>query len=75
MLILTFFGIYVAIGGVFAAAFFVRGYAAIAPGARASIGARVLWLPAAVALWPHLTVKWLRARRQAATATAAAAAP
>lgn len=74
-MLLLLIGVYFVAGGVFAAAFFVRGYAAIAPGARASIGARVLWLPAAVALWPHLTVKWLRARRQAATATAAAAAP
>jgi len=62
MLILNFLGVYVAIGGVFALAFVARGYAAVAPGARASLGARILWLPAAVALWPLLAVKWWRAR-------------
>lgn len=67
MLILTIFGAYLVIGGVFAAAFLARGFSALAPGAQASFGARILWLPAAVALWPLLTVKWLRARRAALT--------
>lgn len=59
MLILTLIGYYLLIGGVFGIAFFVRGYAAIAPEAHgASVWVRLLWTPAAVALWPLLVGKW-----------------
>ncbi|MDD9823166.1 MAG: hypothetical protein OXU98_09850 [Gammaproteobacteria bacterium] len=77
MLILTFFCVYLLVGGVFGVGFFVRGYAAIGPAARgASIPVRLLWTPAAVALWPWLTVKWWRARTaDGETKTAAAPSP
>lgn len=64
MLILTLLGYYLLAGGVFGIAFFARGYAAIAPESRgASVTVRLLWTPAAVALWPLLLAKWL-GRRQ-----------
>jgi len=69
MFILTVISVYCLIGGVFGVAFVARGYAALAPGARAGVGARILWLPAAVVLWPLLTLKWWRARRASPTPT------
>jgi len=69
MFILTVISVYCLIGVGFACAFVARGYAALAPGAKAGVGARILWLPAAVVLWPLLTVKWWRARRASPTPT------
>lgn len=71
MLILTLIGVYFLAGGVFGAAFVARGFAAIGPAARASVGARLLWLPAAALLWPVLAWKWRRARSRGATKPAA----
>ncbi len=63
MLILTILGYYLILGGLFGAAFFIRGHAAIAPEARgAPMSVRLLWTPAAVVLWPLLAWKWLRRR-------------
>ena len=60
MLILTFFAYYLLIGCVFGVAFFLRGYARIAAEARgASIIMRLVWTPAAIAIWPVLAQKWL----------------
>lgn len=67
MLILTFIGVYFLSGGVFAVAFFARGFSAINADARATVGARLLWLPAAALLWPALAWKWRRARGRGAT--------
>ncbi len=59
MLVLTIAAYYLLIGCAFGVAFFVRGYAVIAPEARgASIAMRLLWTPAAIALWPLLARKW-----------------
>ena len=56
---------YVVIGALFGAAFVMRGYAVITPQAQgASLGARLLWWPAATALWPLLAWKWRLARYQ-----------
>ena len=59
MFLLTIAAYYLLIGCVFGVAFFFRGYAVIAPQARgASIAVRLLWTPAAIALWPLLARKW-----------------
>ena len=51
-------------GALFGAAFFWRGHAVITPDARgASFGVRLLWTPAAIALWPLLAVKWSRNKK------------
>ncbi len=53
-------GVYVAVGLLFAIAFVSAGAARIDPGARrASLGFRLLILPAAAALWPLLARRWL----------------
>jgi len=66
MVILTLMGVYLLAGGVFGIAFLARGYAAIAPQAQgASLATRLLWTPAAVALWPLLAGKWRRAGKTA----------
>ena len=63
MILLTVLGYYILAGLLFGAAFFLRGYAAIAPEARgASIVTRLLWTPASVALWPYLLKKWIESR-------------
>ncbi len=65
MTILTVAGYYLLMGCVFGVAFFWRGYAVIAPEARgASLVVRLMWTPAAIALWPLLTRKWLLARNR-----------
>ena len=63
MLTLSIACCYLLVGCAFAVGFFARGYAVIVPQAReASLPARLLWLPAAVALWPILAWKWAQAR-------------
>ena len=65
MIILTIAAYYLLAGCVFGVAFFWRGYAIIAPEARgASVMARLMWTPAAIALWPLLARKWLARRGQ-----------
>ena len=65
MLFLTIAAYYLLIGCVFGVAFFFRGYAVIAPQARgASIAVRLLWTPAAIALWPLLARKWRDNRKR-----------
>ncbi len=62
--VLTIVAYYLLIGCAFGVAFFLRGYAVIAPEARgASIATRLIWIPAAIALWPLLARKW-QANRQ-----------
>ena len=64
LLVLTITAYYLLIGCAFGVAFFLRGYAVIAPEARgASIATRLIWVPAAIALWPLLARKW-QANRQ-----------
>lgn len=65
MPLLTIAAIYLLIGCLFGVAFLVRGHASIAPeSAAAGIAVRLLWTPAAVALWPVLTAKWIATARQ-----------
>jgi hypothetical protein len=52
--------LYVAIGLVVAPAFVIFGLTAVQ--AAATVGARILFLPGAVALWPIVLSRWLRAR-------------
>ena len=64
MFVLTIAAYYLLIGCAFGVAFFWRGYAIIAPQARgASMATRLIWMPAAIALWPLLARKW-QANRQ-----------
>ncbi|NKB77171.1 MAG: hypothetical protein GKR96_09030 [Gammaproteobacteria bacterium] len=52
--------IYLLIGVVFAMAFFFGGYQAIHKDATdSSVRVRLLWCPAAVAIWPILVYKWV----------------
>jgi hypothetical protein len=53
--------LYVAIGLAVAAIFLLFGVTAVA-GAPASVGARILFLPGAVALWPIVLSRWLKLR-------------
>ena len=65
MVILTFIGGYLLIGCVFGFGFFLRGYCVIAPEAEgAPLVVRLMWTPAAIALWPLLAWKWLRNRNR-----------
>lgn len=54
--------IYILIGALFAVAFAAVGYRVIDQGA-AGAGwiVRLIWMPAALALWPLLAVKWVKA--------------
>lgn len=64
----TVIALYFAAGSVFALAFVARGAGVIDPAAQtASLATRVLWLPAAIGLWPMLLRRWLVARKERAT--------
>jgi hypothetical protein len=57
-------GIYFLTGLLFGAAFVARGVQAIDPVARGSgTGFRLIILPGAIALWPLLLRRWIRARQ------------
>lgn len=52
-------------GAIFGVAFFFRGHAAIAPEASGAPSlVRLIWIPAAIALWPLLAWKWYKAKRR-----------
>ena len=55
-------GLYAAIGVVTALAFVTVGVTRVQP-ASVSLGARILILPGAVALWPYVLMRWLKAAR------------
>lgn len=56
-------GVYAGVGLLFAIAFVARGAARIdRAAAGATIGFRLIVLPAAMALWPWLLGRWLRAK-------------
>ena len=62
MVILYLVAIYVVVGAVTALAFVTFGIARVLPpGTPVTIGARVLLLPGATALWPYVLVRWMRA--------------
>jgi hypothetical protein len=55
--------LYVAVGVVFGAAFVTAGVSQVLPGpASFTLGARLLLLPAAAALWPYVLIRWVKAR-------------
>jgi hypothetical protein len=58
--------LYAAAGVVTALAFVSVGVRQVVqPPMSASLGARVLWLPGAFALWPYIVVRWWKARSRA----------
>jgi hypothetical protein len=61
MLLLYALALYAAAGIVVAAAFVLFGVTRVQP-QPVSIGARILLLPGAFALWPYVTARWLRSR-------------
>jgi hypothetical protein len=55
--------LYAAAGAVTALAFVSVGVSQIVhPPLPATLGARILWLPGAFALWPYIVVRWWKAR-------------
>jgi hypothetical protein len=55
--------LYAAAGAVTALAFVSVGLSRVLPHpVPATLGARILWLPGAFALWPYILVRWWRAR-------------
>jgi hypothetical protein len=60
-LLLYALALYAAAGAVTAVAFAAFGVTRVQP-APVSLGARLLILPGAAALWPYVLVRWLRAR-------------
>jgi hypothetical protein len=59
--LLNVLALYVAVGAVAAVAFAAFGVTRVQP-APMSLGARILILPGAVALWPYVLFRWLRPR-------------
>jgi hypothetical protein len=56
--------LYLLIGFVTALAFVSVGLGQVLPqGMTASLGARILFVPGATALWPYVLGRWLKARR------------
>jgi hypothetical protein len=53
--------LYAAIGAVVAAAFVTAGVTRVQP-APVSPGARIVLLPGAMALWPYVLIRWIKAR-------------
>jgi hypothetical protein len=60
--LLNALALYAAIGVVTALAFVAFGVTRVQP-TSVSLGARILILPGAVALWPYVLMRWLRAAR------------
>jgi hypothetical protein len=59
--LLNALALYAAIGAVVAVAFATRGVTRVQPAA-VSLGARILILPGAVALWPYVLARWIKTR-------------
>jgi hypothetical protein len=62
MLLLYGLGLYALLGLVTAISFVSFGVTQILPYSM-TLGARILVLPGAAALWPYVLVRWLRSRR------------
>ena len=60
--LLSALALYAAIGVATALAFVTFGVTRVQP-ARVSLGARILILPGAAALWPYVLMRWLKAAR------------
>ena len=64
MILLYVLGLYVFAGLVIAAAFVTFGVTQVLPHQPSvTVGARILLLPGAAALWPYVLTRWLEARR------------
>jgi hypothetical protein len=59
--LLNAFALYATLGVVTALAFVTFGVTRVQP-APVSLGARILILPGAAALWPYVLLRWLQAR-------------
>jgi hypothetical protein len=59
--LLNALALYAALGVVVAVAFVLFGITRVQP-APVSLGARILVLPGAAALWPYVALRWLKAR-------------
>ena len=57
--LLNALAVYAAIGAVTALAFVTFGVTRVQPAA-VSLGARILLLPGAAALWPYVLLRWIR---------------
>jgi len=64
MILLYGLGLYALLGLVTAVAFVSFGVTQVLPYSM-TIGARILVLPGAAALWPYVLVRWLKSRRAA----------
>jgi hypothetical protein len=62
LLLLNVLALYAAIGAAVALAFAAFGVTRVQP-ALVSLGARILILPGALALWPYVLVRWIKAVR------------
>jgi len=66
MLFASFLGCYFLVGILFSIPFLFVGYKAILPEATGSgIRVRLLWVPAAIAIWPLLAFRWITERKTA----------
>jgi len=71
MILLYGLALYVFIGIVTGAAFVLFGISQVLPhGASVTVGARILLLPGAAILWPHVLMRWRQARAAAKTRSA-----
>ena len=59
--LLNALALYAAVGAVTAVAFVIFGVTRVQP-APVSLGARILILPGAAALWPYVILRWIRSR-------------
>ena len=65
---LTLLAVYTALGLAFALFFFALGYRRIDPtAAGAGLLVRLIWVPAAIALWPVLILRWRGSAKQASS--------
>lgn len=63
MILLYALALYVSIGLVTGVAFVSFGVSQVLhQSSDATVGARILWLPGAAALWPYVLVRWLKSR-------------
>ncbi len=64
MIVLFGLALYAVVGVAVAAAFVTFGITRVLPEpATVTIGARILLLPGAAALWPYVLVRWLKSTR------------
>jgi hypothetical protein len=59
--LLNALALYAAVGAITAVAFVIFGVTRVQP-APVSLGARILILPGAAALWPYVLLRWIRTR-------------